>query len=488
MAGLKVNPLTGKLDVVNSEQDIIDAVSGENYQNEAQVDVKVADLIDSAPNALNTLNELADALGDDPNFATTVTNQISTKADASSVSNVDNTSDADKPISTATQTALNLKADQSAISNIDNTADLDKPVSNATQSELDLKADITSISNVNNTSDVNKPVSIIQQAALDLKEDISPKTVAVVNPDADVDVLGWTTSGSVTLSRNTTNPLSGAGDFRLTTGSLLDAAVADVPDDIILSTPYIYQVVTLDGASQESQKLNVSFDLNVLQVHSTYDSVIGVEVYDVTAATSIDVKTINQPALGVSNVSLDFDLSSSVNTSFEIRIRVGSYKLSEQSAVSSDFISSIDNIKASACPLIQLGNAGKIKTQTKFLAANETGNATVFSFSNLVIGKKYKIVLTAFLRVQAGEGSAIISHDGSTIAQFYCDTNSPSSYVSNSSSIEALFTATTTTATIETINLQDSASDVLIGNGGLSGTHATIYEYPDNMFEEVDGF
>jgi hypothetical protein len=36
-------------------------------------------LIDSAPTALDTLNELAAALNDDANFATTVTNEISTK-------------------------------------------------------------------------------------------------------------------------------------------------------------------------------------------------------------------------------------------------------------------------------------------------------------------------------------------------------------------------------------------------------------------------
>ena len=45
--------------------------------------------------------------------------------------NVDNTSDADKPVSTAQQTALDLKADASAVSNVDNTSDADKPVSTA---------------------------------------------------------------------------------------------------------------------------------------------------------------------------------------------------------------------------------------------------------------------------------------------------------------------------------------------------------------------
>ena len=43
------------------------------------VDNAVANVIDSAPGALDTLNELAAALGDDANFATTITNSLATK-------------------------------------------------------------------------------------------------------------------------------------------------------------------------------------------------------------------------------------------------------------------------------------------------------------------------------------------------------------------------------------------------------------------------
>jgi hypothetical protein len=43
------------------------------------VDTEVADLVSSAPSTLDTLNELAAALGDDANFSTTVTNSIATK-------------------------------------------------------------------------------------------------------------------------------------------------------------------------------------------------------------------------------------------------------------------------------------------------------------------------------------------------------------------------------------------------------------------------
>ena len=45
----------------------------------AYVQTEIADLIASAPGALDTLDELAAALGDDANFATTVTNSLATK-------------------------------------------------------------------------------------------------------------------------------------------------------------------------------------------------------------------------------------------------------------------------------------------------------------------------------------------------------------------------------------------------------------------------
>jgi len=41
----------------------------------------ISQLVDSAPAALDTLRELAEALGNDPNFATTVTNMLAQKVD-----------------------------------------------------------------------------------------------------------------------------------------------------------------------------------------------------------------------------------------------------------------------------------------------------------------------------------------------------------------------------------------------------------------------
>jgi hypothetical protein len=125
------------------------------------------------------------------------------------LSNADNTSDVNKPVSIAAQTALDLKADKIitvngqplsanitlakadvGLSNADNTSDANKPVSIATLNVLDTKADKSltingfplsanvslakshiGLSNADNTSDVNKPISAATQTALNIKAD-----------------------------------------------------------------------------------------------------------------------------------------------------------------------------------------------------------------------------------------------------------------------------------------------------------------------------
>ncbi len=49
------------------------------YATETYVNVAIANLIDSSPATLDTLNELAQALGDDPNFSVTITNSLANK-------------------------------------------------------------------------------------------------------------------------------------------------------------------------------------------------------------------------------------------------------------------------------------------------------------------------------------------------------------------------------------------------------------------------
>jgi hypothetical protein len=56
------------------------------YYTDARADARVALIVDSSPSTLNTLNELAAALGDDPNFAATTATSIGLKAPLASPS------------------------------------------------------------------------------------------------------------------------------------------------------------------------------------------------------------------------------------------------------------------------------------------------------------------------------------------------------------------------------------------------------------------
>ena len=63
-----------------TDQDLLHAGGGTTSVSSIVTQVQ-ASIVDSAPETLDTLNELAAALGDDPNFATTITNKIAGKQD-----------------------------------------------------------------------------------------------------------------------------------------------------------------------------------------------------------------------------------------------------------------------------------------------------------------------------------------------------------------------------------------------------------------------
>ena len=217
--------------------------------NKAQTGYQVSENYEILNNNIFQINqELTEHVGDTNNPHSVTAVQVG-------LGNVDNTSDADKPVSTAQQEALNLKQDitddtletdnktvpgaineinssveshiantnnphrvtaaQVGLGNVDNTSDIDKPVSTATQSaisstantlrselekEIELEVDslnssISTVStaltaheantanphsvtaeqiglgNVDNTSDLDKPISTATQVALDTKLD-----------------------------------------------------------------------------------------------------------------------------------------------------------------------------------------------------------------------------------------------------------------------------------------------------------------------------
>jgi hypothetical protein len=194
---------------------------------------ELAAIVDGAPALLNTLDELAAALGDDPQVLSTLATNLSNHAtdttgihgiadtaalatksyadDAVTVHNQDTTGVhgindtsllvtlsgtqtlSGKTLSSPViNTPTGLVKEDVGLANVDNTSDANKPVSTATQTELDLKAPLANptftgtvsgitkamvgLANVNNTSDADKQISDATSAALDLKANLNAPT------------------------------------------------------------------------------------------------------------------------------------------------------------------------------------------------------------------------------------------------------------------------------------------------------------------------
>lgn len=112
-------------DGITRDTELSLAISTEVTDRNTAITTAITNLIDGSPVALDTLNELAAAINDDSSYAATITTALGLKAPLADpaftgtvtgidktmvgLSNVDNTTDALKPVSTATQTALDLK-------------------------------------------------------------------------------------------------------------------------------------------------------------------------------------------------------------------------------------------------------------------------------------------------------------------------------------------------------------------------------------------
>lgn len=209
--GNTVYDLAAKFDV--EDNNIKDTYSTKEY-----VTQKISELVNSAPGTLDTLNEIAAALNNDSNFATTIITQLGTKVDKvegkqlstedftaalkTSLENlIEEISDKYvKPsggipktdLSSEVQASLN-KADsaiQDISSKVDNSTYTEDKKTFALKTEIPTTLPASDVSawakesakptytaieigldQVNNTSDMNKPISTATQAALDGKVD-----------------------------------------------------------------------------------------------------------------------------------------------------------------------------------------------------------------------------------------------------------------------------------------------------------------------------
>jgi hypothetical protein len=149
---------------------------------------------------------------------TLTTESITAQRTALSINNVDNTSDANKPVSTAQQTALDGKAATSHTHPATQISD-STTAGRALLTAADVAAQRTalSINNVDNTSDANKPVSTAQQTALNGKANTT-------HTHAIADVTGLQTALDGKAATSHTHPATQISDSTTAGRALLTAA------------------------------------------------------------------------------------------------------------------------------------------------------------------------------------------------------------------------------------------------------------------------
>ena len=247
------NPILGVAEIgYETDTNKFKIGDGTNRWADLSYFVDLDTMIEGAPGLLNSLDEIAAAIGDDPAFFTTIATGLATKAPLASptftgtvsgvtkahvgLGNVDNTSDANKPVSTATQTALDAKASNTALANheadttnihgIADTSVLATATTVATAKSEAITAAGTAadtkvstavaaltkssvgLANVDNTSDANKPVSTATQTALNLKA-----------PLASPSLTGTPTAPTANVGTNTT---------QVATTAFVKAAIEDI--------------------------------------------------------------------------------------------------------------------------------------------------------------------------------------------------------------------------------------------------------------------
>ena len=88
---LYANGTSYKVSSFTNDAGYLVAANLTSYATQSYVGTQISNLVDAAPATLNTLNELAAALGDDANFATTITNSIGNKLSTSDFNSTANT-------------------------------------------------------------------------------------------------------------------------------------------------------------------------------------------------------------------------------------------------------------------------------------------------------------------------------------------------------------------------------------------------------------
>ena len=109
-----LNKLNGIEEHANYITKVSELLNDSGFQTEAEVEAAIQKIIGSAPGVLDTLEEIAKALGDDPNFATTMTqklNELTTKIETETEKRIEGDAALDTKLTTLSTTLTKIVED-----------------------------------------------------------------------------------------------------------------------------------------------------------------------------------------------------------------------------------------------------------------------------------------------------------------------------------------------------------------------------------------
>ena len=362
------------------------------------------------------------------------------------LTNVDDTSDANKPVSTAQQTALNLKAN------------IASPTFTGTVSGIS-KA-MVGLGNVNDTSDASKPVSTAQQTALNLKADLASPTF----------------TGTVTLPAGTAS----IAPVKLTSGTNLTAPVLGA--------------IEFDGNNLYFTTNATTPTRNTIAFTSPGVPAGNGKIITVNATTGTDDRTGLEPYSAAPFASIGAATAASANGDL-IYVRTGTYTITTGTAVNLDgkgdvyfepgttvnvnsgtaFVCSV-NEKKKVC-----GYADFVVNATASLVSLTSGSPTVYFECNSISGNTtstlFSTSVSSVLNVSiSGSGidttaATIFSLAGNSKITATAHTVSSSKYLAASGTSTSLINSTI--QNLSTANVTSGIDIVSIGTANFYVDHYT---------------
>lgn len=258
-----------------------DSANLTGYATESYVDSAVANLVDSSPAALDTLNELAAALGDDANFAANVTASLAGKASLNhthAIANVTGLQAAlDAKAATASLAAVATSGNYTDLAGIP--SDFTPAAHNHTSADVtDFAAAAAASAPIQTVNNLTGDIVIANGTGLTLTESGSTLTLAAALPPSNLadlaDVSGspstnqaliyngtqWqpgniaagttlnSLSGDLTLANGTGITIATSGQTLTLSAALPPSNLADLAD-VSASSPTANQTLVWDGSS-----------------------------------------------------------------------------------------------------------------------------------------------------------------------------------------------------------------------------------------------